>query len=188
MRFDLLSKTKSRRCAGPSTRSVCTLSQGAPRGIWSAKSPAGAEHRDCKASATAWIVACSCASGPAVNADWAALPGASAEGRAVSRISRETSENCTTKPFSNSRDHASGKSPASCTRKEQRRDITAVNEIKCKVESFTVEVGFFQELLRKLAGEVPKNLRERKISFLCGCCSYDLVRQANGPCAILLNF
>ena len=44
---------------GPSTRSVCTLSQGAPRGIWSAKSPAGAEHRDCKASATAWIVACS---------------------------------------------------------------------------------------------------------------------------------
>src|SRR4029077_3095355 len=63
---------------------------------WSPKSPAGAEPRDCKASATAWIVACSGANGPAVNADWAALPGASAEGRAVSLISGETSEICTT--------------------------------------------------------------------------------------------
>src|SRR5436190_23894097 len=42
-----------------STRSVCPLSQGDPRGIWSAKLPAGAEPRDCKASATPWIVACS---------------------------------------------------------------------------------------------------------------------------------
>src|SRR5947208_9582303 len=52
--------------------SVCSLSQGDPRRSWPAKSPAGAEPRDCKASAIA-------ASGPAVNADWAAWPGASAE-------------------------------------------------------------------------------------------------------------
>src|SRR5205823_8572647 len=110
---------------GPSTRSVCSLSQGDPRGIWSAKLPAGAEPRDCKASDTAWIVACSRASGPAVNADWAALPVASAEGRADSMISGETSEICTTKPHSNSRDRASGKSPPRSTRKERRRDITA---------------------------------------------------------------
>ena len=31
MRFALLSKAKSRRCAGPLTRSVCSLSQGDPR-------------------------------------------------------------------------------------------------------------------------------------------------------------
>ena len=30
-----------------------------PRGTWSATSSSGAEPRDCKASATAWIVACS---------------------------------------------------------------------------------------------------------------------------------
>jgi hypothetical protein len=90
-------------------------------------------------SATAWIVACSCASGPAVNAYWAALPGASAEGRAVSLLSGEASELCTTEPLSNSRDRASGKSPPSSPRKGRRRDITAAKEIKCKVESFTVE-------------------------------------------------
>jgi hypothetical protein len=48
-------------------------------------------------------------------------------------------------------------------------------------------VLIFQELLRKLAGEVPKNLRERKIWFLRCCSSYDLVGLANGPCAILLK-
>src|SRR2546429_9416548 len=130
--------------------------KGDPRGIWSAKLPAGAEPRDCKASATAWIVACSRASGPAVNADWAALPEASAEGRADSLISGETPEICTTKPLSNSRDRASGKSPPSSTRKERRRDITAAKEIRCKVESFTAEwTDFFQEVLRKLAGGGP---------------------------------
>src|SRR5580765_260649 len=84
-------------------------------------------------------IICSCASGPAVNADWATLPGASAEGSAVSRISGKTSENCTTRPRSNSRDRASSKSPPSSPRKERRRDITAAKEIKCKVESFTAE-------------------------------------------------
>ena len=104
-----------------------------------AKSPAGAEPRDGKASATAWIVACSYASGPTVNADWAALPGASTEGRAVSLISGETSEICTMKPLSNSGDRASGKSPTSFTRKERWRDITPAKEIKCKAEYFTAQ-------------------------------------------------
>lgn len=119
---------------------VRPLSKGDPRGIWSAKSPAGAEHRDCKASASAWIVACSCASGPAVNADWAALPGASVEGRAASLLSGETSEICNTKRLSNSRDPASGKRPPSSPRKGRWRDIKAGKEIKCKGESFTEEV------------------------------------------------
>jgi hypothetical protein len=110
-----------------------------PRGIWFATSSSGAEPRDCKASTTAWIVACSCASGPAVNADWAASPGASAEGRAVPLISGETPEIRNSKSLSNSRDHASGKSPPSSTRKERRRDITAAKEIKCKVECFTAQ-------------------------------------------------
>src|SRR6476659_6585155 len=100
------------------------------RGIWFATSSSGAEPRDCKASTTAWIVVCSCASGPAVNADWAASPGVSAEGRGVSLNSGGTSEICNVKPLSNSRDRASGKSPPSSTRKERRRDITAAKEIK----------------------------------------------------------
>ena len=163
MRFALLSKTNSRRCAGPSARSTQ---------ICSGKSSPGAKHRDRKASGTGWIVACSCASGPAVNADCAALTRVSAEGRAVSRISRATSKNCVPKPFSNSRVHASGKSQrfapgksSGATFRRSRR-----SSVKWRVSQWS---GFFQELLRKLAGEVPKSLRERKISFLCCCCSYD---------------
>ena len=103
------------------------------------------------------------------------MPGASAEGRAVSLVSGETPEICTTKPLSNSGDRVSGKNPTSSTRKERRRDITATCEIKCKVESFKAEADSFKNFYGSWAGEVPKNLRERKIWFLYGCSSYDLV-------------
>ena len=158
----------------------------APPGIWSAKSPAGAEHRDCKASATAWIVACSCASGPAVNADWAALPGASAEGRPVSLHSGETSEICTTKSLSNSRDRASGKS--SSPRKGRRRDITAAKETKGKVESFTVEYDPFKNFYGNWPARFPETCAKEKSGFCAFVPVTILVGLANGPWAIVLKF